>query len=123
VNQWWAKNFDKVLTAVISIVISGVVGFFSAIFSIKSDMSNLKDRVVTIETELGTIVLPKQKLIDENVTNIARIQQDVATFKTQTDISISTNKLLDLRMEQVRAETVKDLKALLEDARKPAASK
>lgn len=123
-RQWWKDNWDKVATAVVSIVVSGVVGFFSAVISIRSEMAELKERVVRAETQLVSTIIPKLQSAEENTKNIAVLQQGIAVFQKQTDISINTNKLLDLRMEQVRSEALQNLRVLLEDARKqPAVSK
>jgi hypothetical protein len=122
VNQWWKDNWDKVLTALVSVVLSGVVGFFSAVISIRSEMSDLKERIVKIETQITSTLNPKSKITDDNFKSIVDIQHDLRDFKTQTDISISTNKLLDLRMEQVRVETIQTLKSALDEARKQSAA-
>jgi hypothetical protein len=120
VNKWWNDNWDKVLTAVVSVLLSGVVGFFSAVISIRSEMSILGERVAKMEGQIASTLVPKIQTTEENAKNIVLLQQQLREIQKQTDISINTNKLLDLRLEQVRSETVQNLKALIDDARKQA---
>jgi hypothetical protein len=121
-SVWWANNWDKVITALVSVVLSGVIGFFSAVISIRSEMSTLGERTAKLEAQVSTAVLPKLQTSDDNSTKIVKIQDELQTIKTQTDIASSTNKYLDLRMEQAKTETIQALKSALEEARKQSAA-
>jgi|GEM_PF-6662909 len=47
-NAWWANNWDKVAI----LFLGGIVGFFSGIFATHQEISELKETVVKIDTEL-----------------------------------------------------------------------
>ena len=49
--NWWQNNWDKVLVAIVSIVVSGVVGFFSAILVTNKELSELGKQVVVLEPD------------------------------------------------------------------------
>ena len=116
--NWIKQNWDKILTVVISVIISGTVGFFSAIFAVKTDLARLGERVATNETEIRSSLKPKLPTIDDNSKSIITLNNDVEVLKRQTDIATQTNKLLDLRIEQQREDTLKELRELIEEVRK-----
>ena len=117
--NWLTQNWDKVLTVVISVIISGTVGFFSAIFAVKTDLSNLAQRVATNETEIKSSLKPKVPTIERNSQGLRTIQTDVDFLKRQNDIATQTNKLLDLRIEQQREKTLQELRTMLKQVQNP----
>ncbi len=109
---WWSNNWDKVLTVGGGAIIAGIVGFYTAIIAIKSDIISLTERTVKLETEVANIK-PKISNFEEYSKKIVEMEKDQEYLRDQTDISIHTNKLLDLRLEQERSKTIKELRALL----------
>jgi hypothetical protein len=60
-TNWVAQNWDKVLVGVLSIVVSGVIGFFAAIRAVDGDISSIKQDLASIKTE-GKLYLKKDDL-------------------------------------------------------------
>jgi hypothetical protein len=113
--KWLADNWDKVATLVISVLISGIIGFFTAVFSVKEDIDNVRDRLAKLEGEEATSVIPKLSQVDTYNKDITSVQGKLDDIQKQTDISINTNKLLDLRIEEERHVTAQILKQFLDD--------
>ena len=44
-STWVGDNWDKILMAALSVVVSGVIGFFAAIKTIDSEVSSLKEQI------------------------------------------------------------------------------
>jgi hypothetical protein len=114
-GNWLSDNWDKVLTVFVSVVLSGVVGFFSAVISIKSEISDLRDKVSQVDTQVKTSLAPKATIVDQNTKDIVTIQDRISEIQKQTDLSVQTNKLLDLRIEDVRQHVIQELKEFYDD--------
>ena len=116
-NTWWNDNWDKVLSLLVSVVLSGVIRFFSAVISIRSDIAGLGDRLTRIDTQISDL-MPKVHTAEENSKKIIKIEDTLERLRSQSDTSVLINKSIELRSDQVKAETVKVLKELIEEARK-----
>jgi hypothetical protein len=114
-SQWWKDNWDKVAMILISIVLSGVIGFFTAVLSIKGDMDALRERIAKVEAEEASAIIPKLGTMDANNRDIATLQTELSQIRRDTDISVQTNKLLDLRIEEERQKTAQTLKQFLDE--------
>lgn len=69
-GNWFADNWDKVLTVFVSVVLSGVIGFFSAVISIRSEISDLRYKVARLDTQIRTNLTPKSAIVDQNTKDI-----------------------------------------------------
>src|SRR5690349_16890858 len=98
ITTWLKDNWDKLL----GIAVSGVVGFYTALWSINSNVNAIGDRTTKIETELASAIKPKIPTIDQHTLDVQNLRRDFETLQKQTDLSVQTNKLLDLRLEQER---------------------
>ena len=63
-KSWWAQNWDKVVSVLLSLIVGGVAGFFSAILAIQDQIHTISTRVTTIETEANTSWRPNIDKID-----------------------------------------------------------
>jgi hypothetical protein len=114
-GTWLGDNWDKVATMFVSVVLSGVIGFFSAVISIRSEISDLRDKVAQIDAEVKTSLLPKTATTDQNTKDIVGVQDKLSDIAKQTDLAIQMNKILDLRIEDVRQHLIKELKEFYDD--------
>lgn len=48
-KEWWSKNWDKVLGTFSLVVVSGLIGYFSALRVVDSRLAALGERVATNE--------------------------------------------------------------------------
>jgi hypothetical protein len=80
-------------------------------------MADVKERVARIEGQITLTLGPKAASTDENTKNIALMQQNMKDLENKTIISVQTNNLLTLLIEQERTKAVEQLKALIEEAR------
>ena len=49
--SWFERNWDKILMATLSVVVSGVIGFFAAIKTIDSELSSVRQELAALKTE------------------------------------------------------------------------
>jgi septal ring factor EnvC (AmiA/AmiB activator) len=73
---WLEQNWDKILTAVISTILSGVVGFFVAIRSIDSEISSIKQDITSLKN--GEKLYIKKD-------DLTSINKDIASMQSAID--------------------------------------
>ncbi len=110
--KWLTDNWDKVLSVFFSVVVSGLVGFFSAVQSTQKEISALQSRITALET-LNAVAAPKLQAADDAKLKLAEITKDIDTIKTQNAISTQTNNLLQLLLTEQRQKTINELEELL----------
>ena len=54
-REWWATNWDKVVTVVVLSAIAGVIGFYSGIAVVQNDIASLRERAAALEIEVGNL--------------------------------------------------------------------
>ena len=112
-NLWIKENWDKILGYAISIVVAAVVGFFSAIRATDSEISDLRTRLVALETDSENLIKPKLNFIDTNRLTIESLSLAVDSVSQQNEIHKATFNLLSLTREETKRETINELKELL----------
>ena len=117
-KEWLSSNWDKVLTIVIALVISGVVGFFTAIFTIKDDIDEIHQRLKAIETKLETVLTPNVQKLETVSNKIVQIEADIKKIRTQNDLAVQTNQLLQLKSDQERKDTLEILEKMIQEVKK-----
>jgi hypothetical protein len=116
-TSWFSENWDKILTLVVAVIISGITGFFSAVLSIRGDMADLKERVAKIETQLSSTVNPKLSVVDDHTKSILLIQDQIKEMQQKTDLAVQTNLVLSTRLELARNDLIKELREFFEEVR------
>ena len=116
-KKWFQENWDKIITVIVSIIISGAVGFFSGILAIKSDISKLSERVTRNETEITSSIKPSITTFTKKSDKILYIEKELDALKRQTAIAQQVNHLLNLTIEQQRAKTINELKELIAEVK------
>src|SRR5258708_2019323 len=117
-QSWFAANWDKLFTFFASIILSGVIGFFAAVFSVRTEIADLRDRVSKTEAQVNSTLLPKMGVVENHDRSIVNVLDRLSEMSKQNDLSVQTNKLLDLRIEQERQLLVKELREFLADINK-----
>ncbi len=117
-NNWWSDNWDKVAT----LLIGGVVGFFSGILATNQAISGLSERVTKLETTAVTTYAPAAKLVEEHRLKLIRFENALGDQKAELDL---TDKLVELHLEKfqvelerVREDTIKVLTNFMKASRK-----
>lgn len=114
-SNWFKENWDKVLGFVLSIIVAGVVGFFSAIRATEGEISTLRLKIVALETDSKNLIKPKLNTIDNNEATIQSLVGRLAQLEKENDIHRATYNLLSLSREEERRKTIIALKELLQD--------
>ena len=112
-KEWLKENWDKVLFLLIAIVVPGIVGFYSSISVVDDKITAISERVTINETEIGSAIKPKLSSLDSLVKRVSELEQEIDHLKRQNDIATQTKILLDLRLEEQREKTLKEINKLL----------
>ena len=111
-NNWWQKNWDKALVAIVSIVVSGVVGFFSAILVTTKELNELGKQVVVLEQQIKDHGkdIPNISSNDRKITNLSSRFDSIKDRVDLAETRVATIKELT---ELQRQRTVNELEELL----------
>ena len=82
--NWLQRNWDKLLSAVLSAAVGGVVGFFSAILALEKEISEIKTDVNTLKVRVEEAISPKLKDIDSVSTKLNTLEGRIIVIETQS---------------------------------------
>ena len=111
--QWLKENWDKLLGLIVSIVIAGVIGFFSAIRATESQIAGLRSRIVALETDSENLIKPKLEVVDATKLDVVRIVGRLDSFERENDIYKATYNLIELKREEEKRRTINELQEML----------
>ena len=114
-QSFWAAHWDKVISIVLSLVVGGVAGFFSAVLAIQDEVHSVSTRVTTLETEASTVWRPKTAIVDSlrmQLDTVDRLLKEVQ-LKNQAD-ALLRERLQTLR-DDTRKETASEIQQLLKE--------
>jgi hypothetical protein len=118
---WLKENWDKIA----AIILSGLVGFFTAIMTVKDRQADLQRDLAKVQTTLDGLVVPKMQTLDAMNTRVGDFSRELTDFQKQNALSIQTNNFLQLMLMEERKRTANDLRDILNDDqlrnKKPAA--
>lgn len=114
-TSWLTNNWDKILGYVISIVIAGVVGFFSAIKAVDGQISSLQQRVVALETDSASLIKPKISSVDSISLEIDKMKSRMDMSDKENNIQKATYNLISLTRDEERRKTANEIKELLKE--------
>lgn len=116
-NTWLANNWDKVVT----LLLGGVIGFFSGIIATNQAVSELKETVARIDTKAQTQYDPGYQKITELSLKIIGLENDLKNLKDQ---QLLTDKLIELHidkfqieLERVRKDTIDVLTKFVKESK------
>lgn len=99
--------------AILTLVIGGVVGYFSGIAVLQSQISELSNRVVSLET-VNDSTQPKLDKLDQYLREINLLKERIALYETKDETSELIVKNLELRLQSLQLDTIAELRQLLE---------
>jgi len=105
----FVDHWDKILT----IIIAGVVGFFSAVAITKAEISRLNERIVEIETKYEVSVEPKLLTLEQNLREMVLVKEKMEILELKDSTANLINKQLEERLKVLRIETLKELNDLI----------
>ena len=112
---WFSDNMDKldkILTILISVIVAGVIGYFSGIIAIRGDISELSERLTKIETQRAE---DRKKIdeIDSIKQGIQQLKSDVTHATKIREMTAETNQKLEAIKIFWEQRTVNELEELL----------
>ena len=112
VNNWWQNNWDKALIAIVSIAVSGVVGFFSAILVTNKELSDLGKQVAVLEQQTKNHGKSISN-ISSNESRITNLSSRFDSIKDSVDLAETRVATIKELTELQRQRTVNELEELL----------
>lgn len=91
---WLVDNWDKWLSVFMAIVVSGITGFFSAVITLKSEISQLKRDLSILRTKVEESISPKLSDIISHNSRIGSLEIKMAEIATIAEtLQSRTNEL------------------------------
>ena len=75
--NWFRDNWEKIIGVFLAIVVAGIIGFYTAILSLKGEIGQLRIEVVQLKVELSKAISPKMNVIDTHAARIAILEKTV----------------------------------------------
>jgi hypothetical protein len=94
--NWFADHWDKVIGVLLSVVISGVVGFFSAVFVLQDRVASLESRAAVLENVSNTSIPDHGEKLGVLAERYHALNIKVTTMDAQSSFLISQNERLML---------------------------
>ena len=113
-KKFLRNNWEKVVGIFISVILSGLVGFFSAVLTIKSDMHSIDSRVTVIETKSKTFYEPEINKIAQIEKALDNNRAEIDTLKQQNEFSAQINRIIDSRLKQQEGQLLRDVVNLID---------
>lgn len=111
--EWLSKNWDRILAVVLSSVVAGLIGFFSAMRMVDDQLGMLRERVAKLEVAKEHFERDRVKIGN----NATAIQNLTSRHDSMTDrVVLSETRVATIKelTELQRGNTVNELKELLE---------
>ena len=112
-----AQNWDKLVGILVSIVIAGVIGFFSAIGSIRGEISSLETEVRTLQTLVNdsrdsqregmSSLTDRCKTLDHQMVELIKTSTESITVVHEIQGTIDIRVLNAINNQMSRAELVR----------------
>lgn len=102
---WLETNWDKLIIFIFSVVLSGVIGFFSGISAVKRDYCVLSQRVVKNETEISSAIKPQIIVCRENSVKLGKLERKLEELKKEFAMT-HRGRFLYSNIQQNHAKTL-----------------
>lgn len=78
------NNWDKIV-AILAIIISGIIGYYSAIYTVKDEIRELKIEYNNLRVEMDKVVTPKFLFIDGHSGKISQLETKIEILIVEKD--------------------------------------
>lgn len=108
--SWLTSNWDKLISVSLSVIVGGVVGFFSSLLMINDRINILNEKIGSIETKttvtqntLDKAALPHISKIEDLSNKIHLLEIKYTALQTQSTMIMSQSEtLLQMRIGESR---------------------
>lgn len=99
--KWLSDNWDKVFSVILSSIIAGVIGFFSAISVIKSDIQKVENRIIEVEKDIAKRTSTDMENINEKISCLMKDITEIKTARnydkeTLQELTVNAKKVIEL---------------------------
>ena len=92
--SWFRDNLEKIFRLFLAVVVAGIIGFYSAVISLKNEISQLKVEIAQLKVELSKAINPKLNDIDSHSARISVLEKTVIVLtKDAEHLKGETNTL------------------------------
>ena len=107
-TKWVLGSIGVILTW----VISGVIGFYAAVYSIKSELNVIENKMTKVESSVISLKLDASNIntIDSRLNTL---ENDFKYVKKETEQAISTNSAIKYLIDVERNKTLNELNEIL----------
>lgn len=116
-KEWWTNNWDKVATALISVVVAGIIGFFSAINATEEKIGILEKQVAVLKQRVDDAAVELKTVVQHTIA-INNLNNRFDSIKDRVDLAEIRTAAIKELIELQRQKTVNELAELLEKYRK-----
>ena len=111
-QEWWNRNWDKALTAFVTTVVAGLIGFFSATITVHGKMGELDTKVAVLSSKLDEA--EKGKLLaEQNASGLSVLTSRFDSMNDRVDLAETRVATIKELTELYRQRTVNELEELL----------
>lgn len=100
-QNWWQRNWDKVLPYLTTMILSAGMGFITSLFAIKGDVNQINIKLSALETVADREFRPRLEKLESLTLQIQSLYNDVDQLKRENNIAIQVNKNIDLLIKQI----------------------
>ena len=118
--SWWGKNYQWIIGSsaiVFSWVISGIIGFTTAMFGIDSEIDKLREKMIKSESEIIYLKAENSSNKDINA-RLITIEGDFKYVKQEVNQVSNSNSAIKYLIEIERNKTVNELQSILNRSEK-----
>ena len=112
-SEWWSKNWPNVLTAFFSIVVAGIIGFFSATRITENKIGELEKNIEVLKEKAATTEKEAPK-VQQNIIAINNLNNRFDSMKDRVELAETRVATIKELTELQRLKTVNELEELLE---------
>jgi hypothetical protein len=106
ISSWVSENWDKVLGVFLAAVVSGVIGFFAAILTLKDDIAHLREQITKLESERKLYeTKDEMKPLLSDMDQVKTKLNDVV-MPTLNQLSAHGSRISSIEFEIVRIEGI-----------------
>ncbi len=114
-SSFISRNRDNLFMLVISLIIGGVGGFFSALLILKDDINKVDDRVIVLENDAVKSWRPGEKKLEETIARLDALERVITEFQRKNEVDALLRDRLRQITEETRKQTASEVRAILKE--------
>ena len=76
-KAWWDRNWDKVIVAITTTVIAGIIAHYSTIIDVKDEIAEINSRLTRVEGCIEDLLKPATTIAYKNKAKIIGLEKEI----------------------------------------------